>query len=144
MKKILVIALSLCTLVISSSCNKETVVEASKLPESSRTFITTHFPNEDILQVTKDQDGFTTTYAVTLSQLTALEFFKNGRIKEIECKYPIPNAALPTELVSYVQNNYNNNSIIKWSLDNKKQDVTLNSGIELEFDKKGKFKKIDN
>ncbi len=128
----------------SFGCNKETVIDSSSLPESSRTFIAEHFPEKTILQVKKDRDGFKMDYEVLLSQSISLEFFKNGGIKEINTPISIPETALPPKIVDYTQTNYGNNFIVKWSMEKKKQEVKLDNGIELEFDTDGNFKQIDN
>ena len=144
MRKVIIFT-SLSILTMSSfGCNKETIIDSSSLPESSRTFITQHFADQTILQVKKDRDGFKMDYEVLLSQSTSLEFFKNGGIKEINTPVSIPDAALPSKIVDYAQTNYGNNFIVKWSLEKKKQEVKLDNGIELEFDTDGNFKQLDN
>ena len=40
--------------------------------------------------------------------------------------------------------NYPDNFITDWELDDKKQKVKLDNGLELEFNKEGNFLKLDN
>ena len=62
------------------SCDKETVVEPSKVPGEVKNYINTHFPANEIIQIIEDKDGLELTYDVTLKDGILLEF---NRKKEI-------------------------------------------------------------
>jgi hypothetical protein len=56
----------------------------------------------------------------------------------------LPKAVIPTNIWEYVNTNYSNNFITDWSREKYEQEVQLNDGRKLEFDKEGGFLRLDN
>ncbi len=129
---------------LSTSCESQTIVTEKELPASAKTYITKHFTGVTIKQITKDRDDFTVEYDVILSDFTQLEFTSKGNIKSIKSRHPLPKTALPASVVNYVQENFPTNIINEWKLDDGRQKVELDNGVELEFDKNGNFLRIDD
>ncbi|HMP30754.1 MAG TPA: hypothetical protein PKD85_14205, partial [Saprospiraceae bacterium] len=68
-KKVLFIA-TFMTVMLSlslTSCDKESIISKTDLPIEITSYITTHFPNNNIIQVIKDRDGLIKTYDIILS-----------------------------------------------------------------------------
>lgn len=142
MKNLLAILILLTVLL--SSCEKENIIPSSDLPSEITTYITTHFPNNSIVQVIEDKDGFTKTYDVTLSESISLEFNRKNEIIDIEGISELPSSVIPEKIRQYVTTNYPNNVIIGWGIDDKNQQVELDNGLDLEFNMDGDFLRIDN
>ncbi|GAB1415624.1 hypothetical protein MASR2M117_10300 [Paludibacter sp.] len=51
----------LVTTIFFSSCQKETIVTESKIPEEITTYVSTHFQSSNILQVIKEFDNLIIT-----------------------------------------------------------------------------------
>lgn len=119
-----------------------------KLPQNSQEFIAQHFSSETITYVEKDNwtplkdDDM---YEVHFSSGLEMSFNKAGEITEIEAARDqnIPSDALPDEILAYVNSNYPDFKIKSWEKDGKEQDVELSNGVDLEFDKNGKFLRVD-
>ncbi len=142
MKNLLAILILLTVLL--SSCEKENVIPSSDLPSEITTYITTHFPNNSIVQVIEDKDGFTKTYKVMLSESISLEFNRKNEIIEIEGVSELPSSVIPEKIMQYATSNYPNNVIIGWGIDDKNQQVELDNGLDLVFNMDGDFLRIDN
>ncbi|MDD2635733.1 MAG: PepSY-like domain-containing protein [Bacteroidales bacterium] len=142
MKNLLAILILLTVLL--SSCEKENIIPSSDLPSEITTYITTHFPNNSIVQAIEDKDGFTKTYDVTLSESISLEFNRKNEIIDIEGISELPSSVIPEKIRQYVTTNYPNNVIIGWGIDDKNQQVELDNGLDLEFNMDGDFLRIDN
>lgn len=127
-----------------SSCEKEQIISSSALPNEITTYITTHFPDNSILQVIKDKDGFTKTYDVTLSEGLSLEFNRKKEIIDIDGISELPSSVIPEKIRQYVTANYPDNVITDWEIDRKNQQIELDNGLDLEFNMKGEFLRIDN
>ena len=132
------------SLILFSACDKETVIPTSDLPNNISTWINTHFPNNAILQIIKDVDGLKRTYDITLEGNIQLEFNRSGEIIDIDSDTQLPDSVIPSKILSYVDTNYPNQFITDWELDDRKQQVELNNGIELIFNKDGDFLRIDS
>jgi len=127
-----------------TSCDKEEIVSSAGLPAEINTFITTHFPGNNILQVIKDRDGLTKSYDVTLSGSVQLEFNRKKEIVDVDGVAQLPDTVIPEKIRAYVGLNYPGNVITDWELDDRHQQVQLDNGLDLEFNMKGEFLRIDN
>lgn len=133
--------LSLFTL---SSCDKEIIISETEIPSEISTYVTTHFSTHSILQAIKDKDGFKKTYDLVLSGNINLEFNNKKEIIEIEGNDALPESVIPKEIWRYVATNYPDNFITDWTLNKNDQQIELNNGTELLFNKDGGFLRIDN
>lgn len=127
-----------------TSCEKEKVISSSKLPSEISSYISTHFPNNKIVQVIKERDGFQKSYEVILSESIKLEFDRKHQITEIDGNTQLPDSVIPTKILEYVTVNYPSNFITDWELDDHHQQVGLDNSLELEFTLNGDFLRIDN
>lgn len=127
-----------------TSCDKEEVIPSTDLPSEITSYISTHFPNNSIVQVIKDRDGLTKTYDILLSESISLEFNRKKEIIDIDGVAQLPNSVIPEKILQYVTTNYPTNFITDWELDDKNQQVQLDNGLDLEFKMNGDFLRIDN
>lgn len=129
--------------VLFASCEKTTVLDS--VPAEIRSYVTAHFPANTILQTVKNVDGTEITYDVILSESIFLEFNRKKEITEIDATTALPDDVIPDNILNYVNINYPDNFIIGWELkDKKNQQIDLNNGLELLFDKSGNFIRLDN
>lgn len=136
--------LGLFLLLTLSSCEKEKVVPAREFPSEIENFVSNHFPSNKIIQVIEDQEGLTKTYNVVLDGNITLEFNKNMEIIEIDSNEQLPTDVIPPKISSYVSENFPNNSITDWKIDDKIQEIKFNNGLEIKFNMEGDLIKIDN
>lgn len=136
MKKILFVSLVVSLL---TSCDKEKLIKADDLPANSISYISTHFPSQQILQTVKDRDDLEITYKVYLEEGTRLEFNRKGEIIEMEGNRPLPDNTLPPLVLTYVESNYPEEKILGWEQEPTTQDVKLSGGVTLIFDRAGNF-----
>jgi len=125
------------------SCDKESVVQSDDLPGKASNFISTHYSTVRTLQVVKERDDLKVNFHVYLENGTRLDFTKSGDIKEIDGTTRIPDAILPSMIVSYVNTNYPAAFIRGWNPDDTDQEVKLSSDVELLFDSNGNFLRVD-
>ena len=123
---------------------QEVTVQASELPAAATTFLATHFKENPIKQVVKDTDKRKVTFEVTLTDGTEVEFTQKGNWKEVDGdKKAIPTAFIPKAILDYVKAKYPNEQITHIDKGLRDYDVDLTNGLDLEFDLKGKFLRID-
>jgi len=144
-KKILIekILFGICIVFSLTSCEKEVVIPTSDLPSEITSYISTHFPNNTIPQVIKDRNIVNKTYDILLSEGISLEFNRKKEIITIDGVTKLPDSVIPVKILQYVASNYPPNVITDWALDNKNQQVELNNGLDLEFNMKGDFLRIN-
>lgn len=130
-------ALLLFMTLTASSQKKIAILE---LPSAATEFIKLYFPNASIEKSKKDAEHGEKGYEVILSDGTEVEFWKDGKWREVEGKKnPIPTGFIDKKIADYVAANYPNNKITHIDYGHKDVDVDLTDNIDLEFTKEGTF-----
>lgn len=127
-----------------TNCEKEEIISSLDLPVEINSYISTHFPNKSILQVIKDKDGLIKSYDILLNENVSLEFNRKNEIIDIDGNTKLPDSVIPDKILQFVALKYAANFVTDWQLDGNNQQVELDNGLDLEFNIKGEFLRIDN
>ena len=124
---------------------QEKIIDEWELPKTARDFISMNFPQQKILKITREGTGIEKEYEAFLDNSVKIEFDNLGYWKEVDGK----NTAISTKFIlrnilEYIEDKYPNEKIGKIEKDPEKYEVELLNGIQLEFNLKGKFLRIDN
>jgi hypothetical protein len=136
--------LSLIGMTFLTNCEKEEIISSLDLPVEINSYISTHFPNKSILQVIKDKDGLIKSYDILLNENVSLEFNRKNEIIDIDANTKLPDSVIPDKILQFVALKYAANFVTDWQLDGNNQQVELDNGLDLEFNIKGEFLRIDN
>lgn len=141
MKKMFFVA-ALCVSSALSAQNNAAVT--NDLPAGIRAFLTTHFANVGIGHYEKDQEWNGTEYEVHLDGFE-VDFGTNGQWTDIEAKgmAPIPESLIIPEIASYLKSNYAGQKVRGLERKSGRTEVKLDNGLELIFNQRGKFVRID-
>lgn len=120
--------------------------DASQLPSISRQFIAKYFGDTGIAHIVIEKNFFRVTgYEVFLTNGVDIEFDKSGTWTEVDGNHnEIPKALIPETISSYISRNYALNKISAIERESYGFQIKLNNGVELIFDRKGSFKRIDD
>lgn len=142
MKKIKVLITAIFTLLaVTVFADNEKPIQKHQLPKVSQEFINKYFKDFEISFCTKDHDS----YDVKFTNGYEIEFNTKGEWKEVDCrKDAIPAAIIPTQVSKYVKQFYAKNYVTKINRDFNRFEVELNNGLDLEIDKNGKLREIDD
>lgn len=125
-----------------ATCSDEIMNDDEK-PKEIIEYVSSHFPSLEILQIIKDFDGLSFTYEVIIEENYYIEFSKKFKVLEVSGIKKLPDSVIPAKILNYVTENYPDNYIKSWELDDKNQQVELDNDVELIFNKRGEFLKID-
>lgn len=144
MKRIfrLTIALFLFAIVTNA---QDRIIHQTELPMEIQHYLKMHFPNNKVIKVEEDKGYYSTSYEIKLQNDIELEF-DGVVIKEIDSDTRLPNSVIMPSIIEFVAINYPNSYIKEWERNDKgtKQQVKLNNGLELEFNRIGQFIKLDD
>ncbi|MFT3793971.1 PepSY-like domain-containing protein [Flavobacterium sp.] len=119
-------------------------ITTAELPKGANEFLEQHFKGIAITKAKKDAEHGEKGYEVILADGTEVEFWKDGKYREVDGKgKPIPTAFLDPKIVEYVKKNYSGKEITHIDYGHNDVDVDLTGKIDLEFDKNGNFLKAD-
>ena len=144
MKKLILLTVSLFMGLGTIFAGHDHPIKVEQLPEKAQKFLTTYWNDVKVVKVEMDKDGLEVTYDVYLENKTNIEFDKKGEWKEIKSPMAeIPKGVIIQNIVDYVANNYSGSRIEKIKREHHHYEVELTNDIELKFNKKGEFKRID-
>jgi hypothetical protein len=134
-------------LAIFASCDKEEVITESKLPSYSKEFLETHFPAVGISHIIKETEGVGKTYTAYLTNGFDVDFTKKGDWNDVDGHLnEVPQSILdllPSGISEYVNTHFRNPKIVQVNKERYGYKIGLNYDIDLEFNSKGEFLRID-
>ncbi|PIF31170.1 putative PepSY-like beta-lactamase-inhibitor [Flavobacterium sp. 9] len=132
-------------LIFGLSANaQKTVIKKEALPANAQAFLKTHFGSKKPSYILEDKEILSTEYKVQFDNKTEIEFDKKGNWKEVDAKdNKIPSSIIPKKIASYVKANFPKEKITKIELGSSGYETKLTNGLELKFNLKGDFTKID-
>ena len=137
-----VVLIALCSL---TACANEQVIPFDQVPEPAKAIVEAHFDASQIAYVTLDKGLLDAEYDVKFNDGRSLEFNKAGELLKVDCKQTeVPSALIPEVVRAYVKANFPNAFINEWSKDDRRWKAELNSGLDLEFNSKYEFIRIDD
>ena len=137
-----VVLIALCSL---TACANEQMIPFDQVPEPAKAIVAAHFDASQIAYVTLDKGLLDAEYDVKFNDGRSLEFNKAGELLKVDCKQTeVPAALIPEAVRAYVKANFPNAFITEWSKDDRRWKAELNSGLELEFNSKYEFIRIDD
>ena len=116
------------------------------LPGTAKTFLVSNFKGVAIGTVIEDKEFYgVDEYKVRLGNGVKVDFDSKGNWKEVNGEHQkIPNAFIPAPIKNYVSKSFPNTYITKIEKERWSYKAELSNGIDLEFDSKGRFKRIDD
>lgn len=142
MKRILCITL-IAIVAMMARADIDKPIAFSQLPAKAQAFVQTHFPgNKVALSKVETEWLFHNSYCVIFTNGDKVQFDGRGNWIEVNCKHHVvPSAIIPVRIRNYVSQHYPSARVTKIEYALGKYEVFLDTGIELEFDKK--FRLID-
>ena len=112
-----------------------TPIAQSELPKAAQTFLTKHFPGDNVKKAEKDQGRRGMEYEVDLTSGAEIDFRDNGDWKEVKAAKgkAVPTAIVPAAIAKHVSTNYSGQTIVEISRKRGGYEVELSNGTELKL-----------
>ncbi len=112
-----------------------TPINKSELPKAVQTFLSKHFPGDDVRKAEMEQGRRGAEYEVDLVNGAEIDFRDNGDWKEVKTSrgHAVPAAIIPAAISRYVAANYEGQNIVEISRKRGGYEIELSSGIELKL-----------
>lgn len=124
---------------------RDRIITKEQLPAAAQQLIAKHFGELKISLVKEDRELVASNYEVVFADGTKLEFTRDGKWKEIDCrKNGVPAELVPQKINDFVANRYPEAKILQIDRDRNDYEVKLSNGLELTFDKKFNLVDIDD
>ena len=146
MKKLFLLLVVSIVGVMPMLADNDKIITREELPEQAQMFLTQHFEGIEILYAKADRDmGVVMSYDVVLEGGVKIEFNRSGDWTSVDCERDeVPNGVLPQEVLDYVTKRFAGAYVVEIERGLMGYEVKLSNDIDLEFDKSGKFLRIDD
>ncbi|ROH98565.1 hypothetical protein EGI16_20845 [Chryseobacterium sp. G0240] len=125
---------------------QDRAISPNQLPKAAKSFLSAHFKGIPVTSAIEDREIYgVDEYKVYLNNGMKLEFDSNGSWKEVDGKHhKLPYGFIPVSIKNYSTRNFPNTYITKIEKKRWSYKADLSNGLELEFDRNGNFKRIDD
>ncbi|QBQ40597.1 PepSY-like domain-containing protein [Sphingobacterium psychroaquaticum] len=148
LSQILTAVLIVFTVAVASahSYDRGKVIPFSQLPAKAQTFFKAHFSQTDISSVMLFTEYVVKKeYSIYLKDGSKVEFDGNGEWDAVKMKgKSVPNKIIPANIVQHVHKSFPNTYIKEIKKSRNKYELEISNGLELEFNLKGEFLRIDD
>ncbi|MDE6114712.1 MAG: PepSY-like domain-containing protein [Muribaculum sp.] len=112
-----------------------TPINQSELPKAAQTFLSKHFPGDNVRKAEKEQGRRGAEYEVDLASGAEVDFRDNGDWKEVKAAKgkAIPSAIIPSAITKFVAENFSGQEIVEISRKRGGYEVELSNGTELKL-----------
>ena len=135
MKRIITMMLVAATTSFSALVFAGTPIKRSELPKAAQTFLSKHFPSDNVRKAKKEQGRRGAEYEVDLVSGAEVDFRDNGDWKEVKAARgkAVPAAIIPSAISKYVSTNHAGQRIVEISRKRGAYEVELSNGTELKL-----------
>jgi hypothetical protein len=125
--------------------DNDKMITREELPEKAQMFLTKHFDGVEVLYAKAERDmGVITSYDVVLEGNVKVEFNRSGEWISVDCERgQVPDSVLPQGVLDYVSNKFAKAYVVEIERGLMGYDVKLSNDLDLDFDKNGKFLRVD-
>lgn len=144
MKKIFAFMLMLVSMVTAVQASDIYTKDPSVLPVAAQQTLSKFFPKKSVNHIKVDKKFLgNEDYEVVLNDGTEIEFDSKGQVKEVDNYNGVPSGMMLKAINTYIKNNFKGSKVIKLEVDRNSYEVELSNGVELKFDRAGKFLRMD-
>lgn len=125
---------------------QDKLINFTQLPKKAQQFVSTYYHDNQISLV-KEETEFMSgkSYEVKFKDGVKLEFDGKGEWTEVDAELKsVPLKIVPASILEYVKKSFPDNEIVQISRSSRKYEIELTNGVDLEFNKKGQFVRIDD
>lgn len=146
MKRFLNLAMLLVmVLMANNTIAQHRVMTLTELPAVAQNFINSYFSQQQVVGVYQETEYFSKEYKVFLENGTEVEFSAKGEWEEVKSRTSeIPTQIIPAEITQHIQKQFPNNFVKEIKKKWYGYDVEISNGLDLEFNSKGQFLRIDD
>jgi len=123
-----------------------TPIPFAQLPAKALRFYKDHFSQADVASVILFSKYFAKKeYTVYMKDGSKVEFTSTGDWEKVKMKTnPVPDKIIPAPIAEYIKTNFPDSSVKEIKKSQRKIEVELTNGLEVEFNHQGQFLRIDD
>ena len=142
MKKLLIFFMTLSCLTAFAKGKKPVPYE--KVPQVVQTEFQKNFTPDQVQYVTFEKVLGQKLYTFVLAEGTKIKYNHKAVLRKVENKDGILTTLVPEKIMTYAKATFPKATITEYVCDKSRKEIELNNNIELIFNKRGKFLRIED
>ncbi|MCL7987851.1 PepSY-like domain-containing protein [Sphingobacterium sp. lm-10] len=130
----------------SMVCGQSKSISVRDLPQKAKHFLQVYYSRTGVASISSDVESWfrSDAYHVLLQDGKRIEFDEQGNWREVDGhRKPLPIALVPEQVLTYLARSFPKTDVVRMRRKAEKYLVAISNGLELEFNKKGEFIKIN-
>lgn len=145
MKRLAFIALLISAFTMGAFAKKgKQPVAFDQLPQTVQAEFNKSFTTDQVQYITYQKELDRRIYTFVLSEGTKVKYDNKAVLRKVENKDGIMETLVPEKIIEYAQKTFPNATITEYSHERSCQEIELNNSIELIFNKRCKFLRIED
>ena len=143
MKKMTLVALLLGVFSLSAYARGKQPIAFQNLPEMVKSAVLKNYSDSLVQYITWEKTIGKDEYEFLLADGTKMEYYENGQLHKIKSAAGVPDVLVPEPVLKYVRGTFPHATITEFESESLSQKVELNNDMELVFNRRGDFLRID-
>ena len=144
MKRLAIVAMLMSLLCLGVNARGKQPIALKDLPEPVKKEILKNFTQEQIQLITAEKEFRNYEYTFMMADGTKLEYDKRAQLRKIKKLEGVDEKFLPKVIVEYIKATLPNAIVTEYKREGISQKVELSDKMELVFNRKGKFLRIED
>lgn len=122
------------------------IIPYAQLPAKAQQFFSAHFSQADVASVVLFSEYYVKKeYTIYLKDGSKVEFDSAGEWEKVKMRnQAVPAKIIPSNMSQYVASSFPNTYVKEIKKSRNKFELEISNGLELEFNRKGDFLRIDD
>lgn len=143
-RTLVLIVLSLVVFSHPAKADDDRPISVDKMPLEAQEFIKKFFPGKKVAVAKQEGRFVEKNFDVIFIDGNKVEFDRNGEWTNVDCEYSsVPEGIVPAPIAGYVQEHFPGVKIRQIEKENRKFEVELENGVNLDFSRSFKLLDID-
>jgi len=144
MKKLFMAAALLCLMCLTANAKSKQPITFEALPLIVQEEIQKNFQQTQIQFITSEKVLGHHAYSFAIDNGTQITYNEKAGLLEVSNKQGVDSVFVPEKIYDYIKRTFPNGTITEYKYESMKQEVELNNKLDLIFDKRGSFLRIDD
>lgn len=144
MKRISILAFFICALSLTAFAKGKKPIAFDDLPNNVKEVVLKNFDAKQIQYITTEHKFRRHEYAFMMNDNTKIAYDKKAQLCEIKNKQGVPTSFLPEAISEYIAKTFPNAKVTEYQKKKSRQEVELNNQLDLIFNKRGKFLRLED
>lgn len=134
MKRFMFMVAALMVMAVPAMADDDKPISIEKMPVAAQEFMTKYFSGKNVAVAKQEGIFMGRNYDVIFTDGDKVEFDRNGRWTNVDCKYgAVPKGIVPEKIDAYVEKHFPGADVRKIEKEDRRYELELSNDVDLKF-----------